>query len=186
MLRATSLLSTFALLAAALSAQDAAHPSRGNLLARLSYNSTLAKHELNRNVCVAVWEDGSYRAMLPFDNEQMTRLKGKLPQEQLQQLKSLLGDREFQSLSGNHGGLIRNESANFRAEVPRADNVQRVQWLQSDEGTPFPVAVSNVVEWLQHFQPSDSERFDEAEYRDICPSGGLRYVQPTVAANQDP
>lgn len=107
-----------------------------------------------------------------------------MPQEQLQQLKTLLWGDDFRALSGKHGGLIRQKSESFRAEVSRDSGTQRLQWMTTD-GDPFPASVGKVVEWLDHFKPVDGEPFKEAEFPDECPSFGLKLLQPTLAENNN-
>jgi hypothetical protein len=160
-----------------------------DLLARLSYDSSaFQEKEGNRHVCVAVSRDGDYRIVRTTNSGQTQRLQGKLPQEQFQQLKTLLESAEFRVLSGDHSGLIRQESESFRAEIPmpdlqRWDRALRVQWLNADGERPFPDSVAKVVNWLERFEPTDGKRFVYAEYPDVCPSGVLRLLQPPVAAN---
>jgi hypothetical protein len=89
-------------------------------------------------------------------------------------------------VKGSHGGLIRQRSQNFRAEVLLNDGTtQRLQWLTTDED-PFPGPIEKVVNWLRDFQASSGESFDQAEFSDVCPSVGLSRVQPTLAENQRP
>jgi hypothetical protein len=129
-------------------------------------------------------------------NGQTQRLHGKMPKEELGQLSKLLGAADFRSLSGEHGGLIRQKAERFAAEIPsgarwRADGTRkwledeawRLQWLNADGENPFPASVSKLADWLQHFQPKDGKAFEYTEYPDVCPTGGLRYLQPSVAEN---
>jgi hypothetical protein len=114
-----------------------------------------------------------------------------MSQEQIQQLKALLQADDFRSLSGSHGGLIRRDAETFGAEIPIAnsqnkDATQRLQWLNGDGENPFPNSMAKVVDWLKHFEPTDGKSFVLTDYPDVCPSGGLRLLQPTVAANQNP
>jgi hypothetical protein len=39
---------------------------------------------------------------------------------------------------------------------------------------------------VKHFEPQDAQTYDYAEYPDVCPSGGLRLIQPSVARNGRP
>jgi hypothetical protein len=169
-----------------------------DMLARLSYNSTPIVQ--GEHICVAVSREGDYRFVrfvrFPngINNGLPLRLQGKMPKEQLQQLKMLLESSEFRSLAGNHGGgLIREEAESFRAEIPTADGqaehndgAKRLEWLNAEGESPFPGSVAKVVKWLKQFDPKGGESFDYAEFQDVCPSGGLRLVQPSVAENQHP
>jgi hypothetical protein len=159
-----------------------------DFLARLSYESSpVVQREGVRDICVAVSRDGEYRVVrLPQDGP-TERFEGRMSSEQIQQLKKLLQSGEFQNLSGSHGGLIRQDAETFGAEIARRDDgTQRLHWLNPDGKNPFPAAVSKVVDWLKHFDPTDGKSFVYAEYPDVCPSGGLRLLQPTVAENQHP
>jgi hypothetical protein len=137
-------------------------------------------------------------AMPHVDNDQPASAN-ELSNEQLDQLKTLLGSDEFRGLSGIHGGLIREDAESFAAEIPlplreRADGTRRwvepeawrLQWLNADGKSPFPASVTKVVDWLKHFDPKNGKSFDYAEYPDVCPSGQLRLLQPPVAENSQP
>ncbi len=177
------------LISGGLFAQEIYHPPDRDLLARLSYDSPMTvQSEDLQHVCVAVSRDGDYRIVRRQSDGQTQRLHGKMPQEQFQQLKSLLASEAFKGLSGNHGGLIRQESESFGAEIVGHDNdrTQRLHWLNADGESPFPGPVSKIVSWLKHFDPKDGKTFDYAEYPDVCPSGGLRLLEPSVAGNVHP
>ncbi|HET6178507.1 MAG TPA: hypothetical protein VFE61_16365 [Candidatus Sulfotelmatobacter sp.] len=174
------------LVAASLWAQETYHAQDADLLARLSYHGpSTAKGVLFRQVCVAVSRDGEYRMVRSLNDGQMQRMEGKMPKEQLQKLSELLASAEFRSLSGDHSGLIRQMSESFGAEIPHGQKrPQRVQWLNADGESPFPDSVGKVVEWLTQFEPKDGKEFEYAA--DVCPSGGLHLLQPSVAENQHP
>jgi hypothetical protein len=59
-----------------------------------------------------------------------------------------------------------------------------LEWLNADDADPFPASVGKVVNWLQGFRPKDAIEFSYAEFPDVCPSGGVRLVQPSVADNR--
>jgi hypothetical protein len=192
---------SFLLISLGIWAQESDHANDSDLLARLSYaNSAVVQSRGVQHVCVAVTRDGEYRIVRSTDYGQMLRLRGKIPQEQFQQLTKLLGESEFRALSGYHGGLIRQDAESFSAEIPgpmraHADGTPRLwmerhawrlQWLNADGENPFPGSVAKVVDWLQHFQPSGGKSFLYAEFPDVCPSSGFRLVQPAVAENQQP
>jgi hypothetical protein len=175
------------LISVGLWAQEVYHADDTDLLARLSYDHSAIVHgEDVRQVCIAVSRAGEYRIMRSLTTGETQRLQGKVRQEQLQQLKTLLKSTELKALSANHGGLIRQDSESFAAEIPRKDGAQRLQWLNADGESPFPAPVAKVVDWLKHFEPKDAKAFDYAEYPDVCPSGGLRLIQPSVAENGRP
>ncbi len=177
--------------------QEPEHAGDTDLLVRLSYDSSAnVQAEKTRRVCLAVSRDGAYRISRTMSDGQAQRLEGKMPEKELQQLNALLTDFEFRALSGNHGGLIRQKSESFGAEIPlqhpepggiplesAIPQAHRLQWLNADGENPFPAAVSKVVEWLKRFEPRNGRSFEYAEFPDVCPSGGLRLIQPAIAEN---
>lgn len=166
-----------------------------DLLARLSYDQQTVTQFKGVHVCIAVSRDGYYRI-----ERDLQRLQGKMPKEQLQQLKTLLESAEFLVLSGEHSGLIRRESERFMAEIPISGGqpvpgidgrslvprAHSVQWLNADGERPFPGPVSKVVNWLEHFEPTNGKIFEYAEFPDVCPIVGLRLLQPSEASNLNP
>ena len=160
-------------------AQETYQPPDPDLLARFSYQG-------DQHICVAVSRGGDYRLVRSLDNGQTLRLHGKIGAEQLQQLRKLISDPHFRSLSGDHAGIIRQESESFGAEILRDSGSQRLQWLNADGERPFPGSVSKIVDWLEHFQPTGGKPFELAEYPEVCPSGGLHLLQPSVSENRRP
>jgi hypothetical protein len=171
------------------------------LMARLSYDNSGVLQQGNvRHVCIAVSRDGEYRIVRWTVLEPIERLHGKMPKEEFSRLSKLLGASQFRNLSGDHGGLILQESESFAAEIPLGDRGRddrtrawpeheaawRLQWLNADGESPFPVSVSKLVDWLQDFQPKDAKSFEYAEYPNVCPTGGLGLLQPSVAENLHP
>ena len=180
-------------------AQEGAKTEQPHVVARLSYESSGAiRREGVRQVCVTVSSDGSYRMMRSAVVLPTVRLLGKMPNDQFETLIKLLGAKKFRSLSGDHGsGLILQQSEIFVAEIPRTEalgdippgsvpQVKRVQWLNADRTNPFPDSVANVVDWLEQFQPKSGKTFEYSDFPDVCPSGGVRLLQPTIAANRLP
>ena len=179
--------------------QKAAQSEKSDLLARLSYEtSVVTQRDGLRQVCLAVSRDREYRIVRHENNGQTQRLHGTLTKEQFEQLTKLLDSPKFRTLSGNHGGLIRQEAESFAAEIPlgdrpRADGTvriepeaRRLQWLNADGESPFPDSVAKIVGWLEQFEPKNGKEFEYTEFPNVCPSGGLRLVQPAVADNQRP
>ena len=193
---------SFILIALGVWAQEPESDRAGDtdLLARLAYaNSAVVQSGGVRHVCLAVTRDGEYRIVRTTELGETLRLRGKIPQEQFQQLSKLLEESEFRALSGYHGGLIRQDAESFSAEIPgpmreRVDATRkwmgreawRLQWLNADGESPFPASVAKVVDWLQRFQPTGGKAFLYAEFPDVCPASGFRLVQPAVAENQQP
>lgn len=183
------------LISTGVSAQEVYHSQDSNLFARFSYDtSAIVADDGPRHICVAVSRDGEYRierTLVPMSGltsgDGPERLQGKLTREQLDQLKALLDSDQFRAASSNHGGLIRQESESFGAEIQRAeDGAQRLRWLNADGENPFPVSVAKVVDWLKHFDAKNATPFTYAEYPDVCPPGGLRRIQPSMAKNGQP
>jgi hypothetical protein len=181
------------LISCGLVAQEMYRPPDPDLLAKLSYDSStvVRREEGVQHICLAVSRDEKYRIVRVFDDGMTQRLHGKLTKQQFEQLKSLLGSPDFRVLTGSHGGLIRRDSKSFAAELPKAgwrreDSAQKLQWLDADGENPFPGSVANLVDWLKHFEPQDGKLFEYADYPDVCPSGGLRLLQPSVATNLHP
>jgi hypothetical protein len=175
------------LISAGVRAQETYHQQDADIFARLSYDtSAILSDDAARHICVAVSRDGEYR----IERRLFTgteRLQGKLTKEQLEQLKTLLGSEKLRAVSSNHGGLIRQDSENFAAEIQRGeDGAQRLRWLNADDESPFPASVAKVVDWLKSFEPKDAKAFEYAEYPDVCPAIGLRRIQPSMAQNDKP
>lgn len=161
-----------------------------DLLARLSYHNSSMEIGGLQHICVAVFRDGGYRVVRAKSPDTQW-LEGTMPKEQFEQLKNLLVSAEFKSLAGNHGGLLRQDSESFAAEVPvpgvqrNKDRTLRIQWLNADGDSPFPTPMAKVVNWLKHFEPKDGKEFEQTENPDVCPTVGLRMLQP-VASNLNP
>jgi len=197
----TLLTAAILLVASSSIAQERYRSPDPDLMARLSYdNSGVVRQGNLRHICVAVSRDGDYRIVRWMVLEPIERLHGKMPKEEFRQLSKLLEAADFRNLSGDHGGLILQESESFAAEIPLGDRGRevgagewpereaawRLQWLDADGESPFPASVSKLVDWLQGFQPKDAKSFEYAEYPDVCPAGGLRLLQPSVAENSRP
>jgi hypothetical protein len=91
-------------------------------------------------------------------------------------------------------GLVRQEAETSGAEIPAPNDALRqwsepawrLQWLNGDGANPFSPSVSSVVDWIKRFQPKGGKTFEYADYPDVCPAGGLRFLQPSVAGNPHP
>jgi hypothetical protein len=171
------------------------YPSDLDLMVRFSYdNFGIVPREGVAHMCMAVSRDGDYRTVRVLDDGRTERLSGKLSREEFTQLSKLLRAPEFRSLSGAHGGLLRQEAERFAAEIPLDDvwrqaleqDAWRLSWLNADGESPFPESVANVVVWLRDFQPKNRKSLAYIEYPDVCPNAGLRLLQPSLAENSRP
>ena len=176
---------------------DSDHPE---LMAKLFYDySGVAPQGKAQHLCFAVSHDGDYRIVRLSAVGFSERLHGKMTTEQFRELSTLLEAADFRSLSGYHGGMLRQQAETFAAEIPLRDRspidegpnplepeVWRLQWLNPDGESPFPPSVFKLVDWLRRFQPKDARPFEYTEYPDVCPSNSLRFLQPSVAGNLHP
>jgi hypothetical protein len=194
----TLLIAAILLLASVAIAQEATPSADAALMGRLSYdNSRFAQPGSVMHVCFAVYRDGGYRIVRSLSDGHTQRLHGNMPKEEFRQLSNLLGAAEFRNLSGNGGGLVRQEAETFAAEIALHGRWHddghgtkwlepkswRLQWLNADRETPFPSPVAKVVTWLKRFEPRNAKRFENTEFPDVCPSGGIRLVQPSISEN---
>ncbi len=194
------LLTTALVVAASISvAQEPYHSPDPDVMARLSYdNSGVVQQGNVRHVCIAVSRDGEYRIVRSLPLIPPERLHGKMSKEEFSQWSKLLGATEFQRLSGYHGGLVRQDAETFGAEIPVRNSSHldtarqwpepswRLQWVNGDAGNPFPPSVSRLVDWIKRFQPDNGKTFEYTDYQDVCPTVGLRFLQPSVAGNSHP
>jgi len=197
----TLLIAAILLVASVSIAQEATPSADAALRARFSYdNSGFAQPGSVMHVCFAVSKDGDYRIVRSLDDGQTQRLHGNMPKEDFRQLTNLLEAADFRDLSGNGGGLVRQEAETFAAEIAVSGRWHddghgtkwlepeswRLRWLNADGEEPFPSPVANVVDWLKRFEPKNAKRFENTEFPDVCPSGGLRLVQPSISENLRP
>ncbi len=179
------------LLASGLWAQEVKHDPAPQIMARLSYDNSgvIQEEHAIRHICIAVSVNGDYKIVRSIDQGKTQRLEGKIPSDQFQQFRKAIESLELRGLSADQGGLIRRESERFAAEfVPPGppqleDKSKRVEWLNADGENPFPKSVARVVDWLKNFEPRDGKVFTYADYPDVCPSGGLRLLQPSLTEN---
>lgn len=171
-----------ALLSAGLWAQESHHFRDPDVLARFSYESSPAvQGEGVRHLCVAISREGEYRVTRKVDAEPMQWLHGRMSQPQFTKLRMLLSNSDFRDVAGSHGWIMRQAGESFAAEILRSAGTQRFQWLSVDDENPFPASVAKLVSWLKHFDPAGAVPFSYAEYPDVCPSGGVRLLEPPIA-----
>ena len=189
-------------MSASLSAQAVRPWQESDVLARLSYDASMAR------ICLEISLDGAYRMQRSIESVRSVlskrstdldlldgpqRLEGKLSNTEFQELEALLDSRDLRSLGNNHAGLIRQNAENFSAEIPIPsrkgeveDRTLRLQWLKADEENPFPATIQNLVSWIKAFQTKNTRSFMPGEFPDVCPRGGMSLVQPSIADNQHP
>ena len=207
MRQCTTFVLSFLLLATASWAQQTFDAADSGLLVRLSYERSPLHPEGIQQICLSVLNDGNYRIVsLTNDANVPVRLKGKMADDQLLQLKRMLAGQELRSLSPNNVGMIRDHAETFAAEISRIEfsptfklletpagnpstppaRPRRMQWLNADDESPFPSPISGLIDWMERFKPKNAENFDYSEFSDVCPSVGLSLVQPSVATNTRP
>jgi len=99
-------------------AQQSTPSTEAALLGRLSYdNSGFAQPGSVVHVCFAVSRNGDYRILRSSNDGHTQTLHGKMPKEEFRHFSNLLQAPEFRNLSGNGGGLIRQEAETFAAEI---------------------------------------------------------------------
>jgi hypothetical protein len=194
-------LTAILLLASVSIAQQATPSASAAVLGRLSYdNSGFAQPGSLVHVCFVVSKNGDYRILRSSNDGHTQSLHGNVPKQEFRQLSNLLQAPELRNLSGNGGGLIRQEAETFAAEIAvrgrwhddgygtkwLEPQTWRLQWLNADGETPFPSPVAKLVDWLKKFEPRNATRFEATEFSDVCPSGGMRLVQPSVSENLRP
>lgn len=181
------LIAATVLVSASLWAQETYLPLYTDLLARLSFQSSaVARDEEAQRICIAVSEHGDYRMLRIPAAAETERREGKMSKEQFRELVTLLHAGDFRALPNDHGGLIRQESETFTAEIATGRESHWVHWLNPDGEKPFPDPIVKVVDWMKNFKPGDGESFTEAEYPDVCPPEALRRIQPSMAQNGKP
>jgi len=190
-------------------AQEPFWPPETDMLARFSYQSSPVQTNGPRQICMSVSQDGDYRMVSSAKTgvDGPILWEGKMSQGQLLTLKRLLTTPAFRSLSGNDAGIIRNHAESFVAEISRVEiratfqlegenasvrprslpgPPRRLQWLNADDEHPFPRPLAKIVDWMTNFQPKHAKPLDYSEFTRVCPSVGLKFVQPSIASNGHP
>jgi hypothetical protein len=133
----TLLIAAILLVASVSIPQEATPSADAALRARLSYdNSGFTQPGSVMHLCFAVSKDGDYRIVRSLDDGQTQRLHGNMPKEDFRQLTNLLEAADFRDLSGNGGGLVRQEAETFAAEIAVSgrwhDDGQGTKWLEPE------------------------------------------------------
>ena len=159
------------------------HPD--TLIARLSYQSTYGidwrdQHDSPR-ICFAVYMGGHYRMMRLAQNGMQT-VQGNLSGDEFASLRAML--RDLHSDADGGGGIIRQGSESFSAEIARGGGTIKIQWINPDHEHPFPRSTMQVVAWLQQFRDRDAVRLTVRELSEqpICSPASTKPVEPVVAS----
>jgi hypothetical protein len=73
-------------------------------------------------------------------------LRGTLSEEQVSQVARLFKKVDFDSKGG---GIVRQGSETFVAEIVRGGQTARFIWLDPDHQRPFQDAAASVIRWLR-------------------------------------
>ena len=78
------------------------------------------------------------------------------------------------------GGIVRQGSETFVAEIVRGGQTVRFIWVDPDHHRPFPEAAESVIRWLQEFKAQGATALTapESSTMQICPRMSDRPVQP--------
>jgi hypothetical protein len=158
----------------------------GDLLARLSYNSTYVwdvSEERSPQICFALYRDGHYRISRKSRRTQggVETLQGTLSPDQLIRLRTLLKSLPLQI---GEVGAIRKASESLTAEVVRDGKTVHFVWIDPDHERPFPDSAIRVINWLQDFEAQGSSPLTLRELSDqpICPSASEKPLHPVIAS----
>jgi len=175
--------STRARLDGSLNGPQSNEQTPNNLLARLSYDSTYVTEERGQphfsRICFEVYRDGRYR-ISRMALGRTENLRGTLSEEQLSNVGSFLKKVDFDSKGG---GIVRQGSETFVAEIVRGRKTARFIWVDPDHHRPFPDAAESVIRWLQEFKAQGATALTapESSTMQICPRMSDRPVQPVAA-----
>ena len=151
------------------------------VLARLSYSNTfvaVSGQQRSPGICFELYRSGRYRVSRSTDGATKT-LGGTLTQDQLGAVTQLMKKLDFES-SG--GGVIRNGSESFVAEIVRGNETMRYLWVDPDHQRPFPDSAVSIINWLQDFIPQDASPVTVPELSTdaICPRVSDKPLQPVA------
>lgn len=184
--RVIVLIAALALLNSPTASAQAKEHSPDDLLARLSYSSTYVwdvNQDRSPQICFALYRDGYYRMSRKSRKTQdgTETLQGKLSQDQLTRLRTLLKSVDLQT---GEVGTIRKASESLMAEVVRDGKTVHFVWIDPDHERPFPDSAVRVVNWLQDFEAQGSSPLTLRELSDrpICPSASEKPLHPVIAS----
>jgi hypothetical protein len=154
-----------------------------NLLARLSYDSTYVAEERGLphfpRICFEIYRDGRYRvSRVRLGGAE--NLGGTLSQEQVSHVANLLKKVDFENKGG---GIVRQGSETFVAEIMRDCRTARYIWVDPDHHRPFPESAESVIRWLQAFKAQGASALTapELSMMQICPRMSENPLQPVAA-----
>jgi hypothetical protein len=158
-----------------------------NLLARLSYDSTYVAEERGQphfpRICFEVYRDGRYRtSRVRLGGAE--NLGGTLSQEQLSHVANLLKKVDFENKGG---GVVRQGSETFVAEIVRDGRTARYIWVDPDHHRPFPESAESVIRWLEDFRAQGASALTAPalSMMQICPRMSENPLQPVTAESAE-
>jgi hypothetical protein len=187
MLRVLALL-VLTLLYSANTQAQANEQSPDALVARLSYQSTYGVdwrlQQASPRICFALYRSAHYR-MLRLNEQGAETLQGTLSENEVGSLGTML--RRIDS-ENSPGGIIRQGSESFIAEVSHGRRTVRFLWVDPDHTRPFPDSAVNLVSWLQDFQALGSSPLSLKELGEepICPTAAKNPFRPLITKFQGP
>jgi hypothetical protein len=153
-----------------------------NVFVRLSYdNSPVLEGVGLRHICIAVSRYQDFRIVRFVNPDKTTRLQGRLSDRQFKELTRLLADPDLRHVEASYATRIQKRAEIFGAEIVGADGTQRFNWVNADGEKPLPTSVTKITNWLTEFEPRDATPFLYSEHLDICPSGGVRLLPPSLS-----
>ncbi len=149
------------------------------VMARLSYSNTyvtVSGQQRSPGICFEVYRNGRYRLARNTDGATRT-LGGTLTQDESAAFTQLMKKLDFEN---GGGGVIRNGSESFVAEIVRGNETKRYLWVDPDHQRPFPDSAVSIIDWLQGFTPQGASpvTVPELSTDPICPRASFRPLQP--------
>jgi len=182
--RACVLTISLALLGAATAPVESEERHADALLARLSYQSSYGVDWRNERasprICFALYASGQYLITRVLEYGRQT-LQGTLSEDEARRLSLMLTKLRGET---NRGGVIRQGSESFSAEIVQGGKTRRFAWVDPDHARPFPEPAARLVDWLQNLRVQNASPRTSGELSDepICPPASIKPVQPSIAS----
>lgn len=153
-------------------------------VARLSYQRTYGfewtDQQDSPRICFALYRSGQYR-ILKLKEQGAETLQGTLSHDELASFGNIVKrlDSEHQA-----GGIIRQGSESFIAEVARGRANVHFLWVDPDHRRAFPDSAAKAINWLQNFQALDGSTINLRELGEepICPTAAEKSFRPLITS----